>query len=663
MDPKIFLDNRDDVHCCACKTRFNDLKQLQCLHRVCSRCLNEIQRASGGLGVITCPCCRTEQLRDTGIENVSGGASNSRITSSPDRLAVTECKESELKCENCDKRSPQNHYCFQCCLFWCGDCLKGHNMIKRNREHRTLLLKLCQDNVMLERPAFCQKKNHGRQELKFFCSDCKVEICKACASADHKGHDMKLQEEATNKRELQKKTAIKSLKQKALLKRNELTKLDKSSMEINAQLSDVKSRVQTTADQMTAIIDAQKQHIFNTADSQAKEFLERLALNKSEVESQVKMIESAIEKIETVFKKSSNVKIQGFDEIADTIYQEQDAQSNHNPERLPRFGFTESKNLHTVLNNEGIGRLETDMQHANAERNENREVSTGGQPCAGPLEAQVKTKQFRIVLSFGQQGAYEGMLKCPWGLAVNDNNEILVTELSNHRVSVFSSDRNYLRSFGKFAQLYHPTGIAYNNGKILVASRDNHKIQMYSNKGKYLKEFVGLDQQLKNPCGLSVDADGNVIVADTGNRVIKIFSSSGEILTAFGTECSFVDPYHCIQHQKHFVVSDWGDHCIKIYDPNGNFLYKIGKEGVRDGEFNHPSLLSVSKEGHLVVCDSGNDRVQVFDLRHGEFVAKFGSEGSNTGEFNRPMSTAILDNGRIAVSDNENHRIQIFDSI
>lgn len=186
---------------------------------------------------------------------------------------------------------------------------------------------------------------------------------------------------------------------------------------------------------------------------------------------------------------------------------------------------------------------------------------------------------------------------------------------------------------------------------------------MYSNKGKYLNEFVGLNQQLKNPCGLSIAADGNVIVADTGNKVIKIFCTTGEILRTFGTEFSFVEPYHCIQHQKHFVVSDWGDNCIKMYDLNGNFLYKIGKEGIRDGELNHPSLLSASKEGHLVVCDSGNDRVQIFDLRHGKFVAKFGSEGSSTGEFNRPMSTAILDNGRIVVSDKENHRIQIFDSI
>lgn len=83
------------------------------------------------------------------------------------------------------------------------------------------------------------------------------------------------------------------------------------------------------------------------------------------------MIESAIDKIKTVFTRSSNVEILEFDEIADAIYQQQDTLSNRDPERLPGFGFTENENLQTMLNNEGIGCLETDVQHSKAKRNEN----------------------------------------------------------------------------------------------------------------------------------------------------------------------------------------------------------------------------------------------------------------------------------------------------
>ena len=55
----------------------------------------------------------------------------------------------------------------------------------------------------------------------------------------------------------------------------------------------------------------------------------------------------------------------------------------------------------------------------------------------------------------------------PWGVAVNERNEIGVTDCGNHRIQVFrSSDGTYLRSFGrkgdKNGELRFPRGIAFN---------------------------------------------------------------------------------------------------------------------------------------------------------------------------------------------------------
>ena len=70
--------------------------------------------------------------------------------------------------------------------------------------------------------------------------------------------------------------------------------------------------------------------------------------------------------------------------------------------------------------------------------------------------------------------------------------------------------------------------------------------------------------------------------------------------------------------------------------------------------------LSVNKSGHLMVCDTGNHRIQVFEV-DGKFVGKFGIRGSNLGEFSSPQSLAVLSNGRIVESDVLNHRIQILE--
>ena len=36
-------------------------------------------------------------------------------------------------------------YCFQCCMFWCKECLIVHNIIQSNKDHRVLAFKYFQE--------------------------------------------------------------------------------------------------------------------------------------------------------------------------------------------------------------------------------------------------------------------------------------------------------------------------------------------------------------------------------------------------------------------------------------------------------------------------------------------------------------------------------------
>ena len=108
-----------------------------------------------------------------------------------------------------------------------------------------------------------------------------------------------------------------------------------------------------------------------------------------------------------------------------------------------------------------------------------------------------------------------------------------------------------------------------------------------------------------------------------------------------------VDPCHCIQKDQYFIVSDLGDGCIKVFNTEGDFLYKFGNEG--DGNVLDPRGLSVDKAGHLMVCDSANDKVQILELT-GKFIANFELMSDRIREFVGPVSTASLTDGRIVVS-------------
>ena len=745
MDIQTLLHNlHEEVSCSVCMCKFTDPKLLSCLHTFCLKCLSGIQRTSGNRGTILCPECRREVIIP-GSGDLNALPTNFKINRLLDVLAIKECNTSGVKCGNCEKKSDKSSYCFQCCSFWCNECINFHNGIKANKEHYALALKDFQDQDfenILKRPVHCEREGHEKEELKFFCKNCEVAICYSCIATLHEGHAKILLHEAANERKLLVNAAIDSQKQKVLQKRSIIAKLESNCVYIQAQVKVVKRDVQQFADHMIAVIEAKKQEIFKDVEKKANELLERLGIQQSEVENQVKVIETAIERTKTLLKRSTNAEIVRLDTNFRVGVSDKEEQLDCDLEGFCHSVFVENGALMDKANSEGIGCFRTfvgktkaDQSSAegkgiseaivglaaqivvttrNAQRKQcyeefdcvNVEIrNRQGRDCAtkaqvqdnkdgtykisyfaketgtcqasvkvngehvrdSPFEVQVKPRQYRPVLSFGQKGSSAGMFTNPWGVAVNERNEIAVTETENHRVQVFSSNGTHLRSFGSYGNNQGEfdclAGIAFHNDKIIVVDRDNHRVQLFSDQGKYLGQFGGkgsLDHQLWNPLGLSIDSDGNIVVADSGNKLIKIFSQSGQLLRKIGTGGSFTRPFHCIQHDNYLIVSDGDDHCVKVFDREGNFLYRFGKKGDGDGEFNAPGCLSVNKVGQLVVCDRANSRIQVFEL-NGTFVTKFGTKGRKTGKFDRLVSTAVLRDGRIIVSEFNNHRIQIFE--
>ncbi|XP_068687720.1 E3 ubiquitin-protein ligase TRIM71-like [Montipora foliosa] len=284
-----------------------------------------------------------------------------------------------------------------------------------------------------------------------------------------------------------------------------------------------------------------------------------------------------------------------------------------------------------------------------------------------PFRIVVKSFDVKPVLSFGKRGSVDGRFENPRGVAVNSKNEIAVT--SNHKVQIFNNKGNFVRSFGRRGsnpgEFNYPFGVAFDkDGNVLVADKHNHRIQIFTGEGMYISMFGGegsLDTQLKDPWGLSLDFNGNIIVSDSYNNFIKIFSPDGTFLKKIGGPGSLSFPVHCVEWRDNLLISDHDDNSLKVFTKEGDFKYQFGKQGKGDGEFNSPRFLSVTKSGHVIVCDRDNHKVQVVELPNGKFIGKFGTRGNNLGEFNYPLSVAILSDGQIVVADSANHRIQIFE--
>ena len=746
MDLQTLLHNlHEEVSCSVCMSPFTDPKILPCFHTFCLHCLNELQRTSGKHGEITCPECR-RKFQVPGSGYPKDLPANFRMNSLLDVMAIQKCSVAGVKCGNCEKTSAQSFYCFKCCAFWCDDCIAAHNIIRANKDHKVLAIKDFQDQDIenvLTRPVFCQKEHHENKKLKFFCKDCEVAICNTCVVTLHEGHVKVPLQDAANERKLRLESLLESQKEKALQKRNMITRLQSECNEIQEQVSCVKKSAQNLVDNLMRVIQAKKQELFKEVEDKAQQSIERLVEQQSNVEKELQRIETLIEKTETFLKRSTNAEIVHSNTLFQEVVTDEAELVDCDRKDLGHFVFFANKSLTAKANSEGVGSLkqiisQTKSCNSKAEGKGITEVTVGlksqfvlttrnakneqcyeqcdivtveirnddGRECAteaqvqdnkdgsynisyfakeagtcqtsvmvngehvsgSPFTVQVKPRQYKPVLSFGGDGSSAGMFNGPWGVAVNECNEIAVTDRYNNRVQIFSSDGTYLRSFGSMGdqegEFNEPTGIAYlNNGNTVVADSENNRLQIFTEQGEYLTQIGGegnLDHQFNYPWGLSVDSDGNIIVADSNNKLIKIFTPSGQFLRKFGGEDLLVDPCHCIRKDQYFIVSDWGDHSIKVFNTDGDFLYKFGNEGEGDGEFYGPKYLSVDKAGHLMVCDSANDRVQILELS-GKFIANFELMSDRIEEYVGPVSTAVLSDGRIVVSDYCDNCIKIIE--
>ena len=743
MDIQTLLNNlHEELSCSVCMSKYTDPKQLPCLHSFCLHCLNGIQRTSGRRNKIACPECRQEfNVPDNG--NLAALPTNFRINSLLDVLAIKECSTTGVKCGNCDERTKQSHYCFQCYSFWCEECIGLHNRIKANKDHYALALEEFQDQDfenILQRPSFCGISGHEKKEMEFFCKICEVAVCNACALLDHEGHSKMLLELAANERKLRLKSAIESQKKRVETKKSEIEKLTQYYEVVKERAACVKRNVQEFADSVHAAIEAKKLEIFDDVERRTQLSLKHIGIQNDKFVEQVKQHESEIERTETIIKRSTSAEIMQPNDVLNIILREENSREEtvtdrENESFLARLSFVKNQKLFDLACVEQIGSLkstQTKAQQSSADGKGISEAIVGleallvvttrnaegqqyhddydyvtleirnrqGENCAAevqvqdnkdgtykikyfaketgtcsasvkvkgehirgsPFEVQVKPREFRPVLSFGQQ-----ILENPWGVAVNEQDEIAVSDAGNHKIYLFKSDGTHIKSFGGEGthpgEFNRPAGIAFHSNNIIVAEQHNHRVQQISKQGQYLSHFGEkglLDRQLDFPCGLSIDSDGNILVADRDNALIKIFCAGGQFLSKIGKEGDFTKPWHCIQHDNYLIVSDSGDHSVKLFDRKGNFLYKFGKMGNADGEFNTPRCLFMNKAGHLMVCDKKNYWIQVFDLS-GKFVAKFGRKGRRMGEFNTPVSAAALSDGKIVVTDLKNHRVQLFE--
>ena len=265
-----------------------------------------------------------------------------------------------------------------------------------------------------------------------------------------------------------------------------------------------------------------------------------------------------------------------------------------------------------------------------------------------------------------------GGVKQPWGVTINQKNELLIVEYGGNRVSFFNSKGEMIRSLGSWGsgngQFNTPSGIAVDdNGDILVADGGNNRIQKFSPDGRFIAAVGthGSGQlQFNFPVGIKIHPPTKKIyVADSTNHRIQVLNPDFSYFSSFGSrgpdpgQLNF--PWDVVFDSANnvYVTDSWNGR-IQIFAENGEFIRQIGKQGTDKGELNRPAMIAIS-ENELYVSEYSNHRVSVFSTQ-GDHVTSFGMRGNGPQQFQNLRGIAVDQSGMVYVADYDNNRIQVF---
>jgi sugar lactone lactonase YvrE len=171
-----------------------------------------------------------------------------------------------------------------------------------------------------------------------------------------------------------------------------------------------------------------------------------------------------------------------------------------------------------------------------------------------------------------------------------------------------------------------------------------------------------------NTTWITADGKGNVMVLVRTAPYFRVFTRDGKFVKAFGDDGLFESAHSVtIDPAGALWVTDSAAHVVHKFTPDGRLLMTLGKKGAAGDNtsrelFNQPNHVAVAPSGDIYVSD-GYVNARVVQLTsQGKFVRIIGGvKGSEPGQLQLPHGVALDSRGRILINDSDNQRVSVFD--
>ena len=203
----------------------------------------------------------------------------------------------------------------------------------------------------------------------------------------------------------------------------------------------------------------------------------------------------------------------------------------------------------------------------------------------------------------------------PYGVAVDKEDNIFVTEEAAHLVTKFSSDGKFIKSVGRqggeAGEFDSPKAVKVIRNQVYVCDQKNRRIQVLNVD---LERLATISTNLQ-PIDVALGAQSNLHIIGLGeSQGIHLYDFKGFVYQGMIQHKDFCSLSGiCFDAIQNFIFAvDITNCCVMQLTPAGECVATFCRKGMGDGRLLNPCGIAVDPDGYLYVCDTGNNRVVVF---------------------------------------------------
>ena len=688
-----------EITCAVCHGFYQKAKLLPCNHYYCLTCIEKMAARSRG-GPFDCPACLKEtSLPAGGVAGLQPAFFVERIKDLHGKMARVEGKVEAL-CEQCAGEKSVA-FCRQCAEFICGDCSRSHMKMKVFSGHVVASLEDLKKggvkNIPLKEAPAAACADHGEPKI-LFCFDCERLICRDCTIIEHKEHKFEFVKKCAPEGRRRLRESLVPLQEVRADMAGAEKRVVSEEAKVERQREEVCGAIQQSFEQLKAVLERRKAELAGKVCSLAQEKKNALAAQKTVLQVAQKEIQLLTELVERNVESTSDQDLMSIRRQLQSKMEEEEKHHRQlsleptatadiachlpSPDDIPkRLGVVYDLSSPPQLFNINSCELGSPVQvKLFAPRISLGDISAGlkcvADPSSSSLEGEVvengvgvfsisvtpgvkgrhylmvkvrgeeiEGSPFRVFVKFplSQLGRKDqtrrvGGLRYPWGIAVNNKQQLIVAECGGglgggRKITVMERDGRKVQTI----EFHDPRGVAVaSDGAVYVTDIGAKCLFKLNSKGQLLKT---VRNELQWP--YSVKIIGNrVYVVDYASQLVKIFDMDCNVVGTIQTkECP--KPGDIAQGPDGLYVA--GERKISVYRcaPNGVFIRHLNLT---------PSSLKLSEFNGICIDTSGH--IIVSDLVYGVYV--FRASGECVGHVSRdvirhPAGVSVDEDGFVYV--------------